>query len=213
MGAARGARHRRRDHSGAGARDRAPPPRRRRLVREHDRPHHLASRRRAPREPLGAVVGGGLRLRHAHDRRRGHGRLRGMGRHPGRPHPHRVAPPTARRRGRRAQPPSLCVRARGDRRAARARPPELVDPRRRAGADRRVRGRGRPTRARRRPRDPHRRRVRRAARESRCDRHRTHHVRGGLQGGALRAHVHAALARARRWIERRDRSRRRTRSS
>ena len=49
-------------------------------------------------------------------------------------------------------------------------------------------------------------------RESRRDRHRTHHVRGGLQGGALRAHVHAALAGAGDG-SRPGRSRRRTRSS
>ena len=61
MGTARGARTRRRAHTRAGARDRIPPPRRRRLVREHDRPHHVAAGRSLPREPVGPVVGRGPR--------------------------------------------------------------------------------------------------------------------------------------------------------
>ncbi len=61
--------------------------------------------------------------------------------------------------------------------------------------------------------EQHRRRVGRVARQPRRDRDRTDDRGGRLQVGAVRAHVHAALARAADGPARRSRSRRRTRSS
>ena len=110
----------------AGARDRAASPRRRRLVREHDRPHHVQQGDDVPREPVGPVVGGGPGERPPHHRRRRRGRRRRVGRHPGGAHPHRAAPHAARRRRssctttrrtrsrsrRSASSPSSCTRTR-----------------------------------------------------------------------------------------------------
>ena len=115
----------------------APAPRRRRLVREHDRPHHLP--------PVG-------------DQLLCTGLVVGRGPCPAISSPSTTTAPSVsgewdvtpaihihtelhrrrpRRRRGRAQPPSLCAPVpRGDRRAARPRTPELVDPRRRAGAGR-----------------------------------------------------------------------------
>ena len=80
--APRGARSGRRAHTRAGAGDRAASSRRRRLVREHDRPHHRAAGRRVPGEPVGPLVGRGPLERPPHHRRRRRGdrRRRGMSR-------------------------------------------------------------------------------------------------------------------------------------
>ena len=72
-------------------------------------PHHLAAPRadRHAGQPVGPVVGRGVGLRRLRGRRRRQRRRRPVGRHAGDPHPHRAAPPPARRPGRDPQPPVL----------------------------------------------------------------------------------------------------------
>ena len=178
-----------------------PPPDHRvgRLDREHGRPHHrdAGGHRQLLGEPVGHLVGRGVCLRHHRRRPRRPCGRRPLGRHPRDQHPHRDPPPPRRRQGARAQPPLLRDAARHPRGGAAAAAPELRRVRGRHRDGRRVLGCRELDRGGRGVRRAGRRRVGGAAAQPRCDHRRADRRRGGVEVGAVRAHVPHDLRRAR----------------